>query len=172
MFVFNFKINKKIFMRVFKIAVFICALAVLILSVFTIFKSPNTARTNDDNYSENCINLSSNNYTNFLKECHEDISRYEGKLISTVGYVYRLSDFSDSQFVLARTMLLNSNSQAVVVGILCEYASSKDFEDYEWVEVKGTVEKGNYHGDLPILKIKEIKKSKAPEDEFVYEPVD
>lgn len=83
-----------------------------------------------------------------------------------------MPDFSDNQFVLARTMLINSNRQAVVVGILCEYNQPTNFENYSWVELSGIVENGYCHGDIPILKIKEIKKANIPSDELVEYPTD
>ena len=112
------------------------------------------------------------NYTNFLKECHENINKYLDKKVKITGYVYRLPDFSDNQFVLARTMLINSNSQAVVVGILSEFENAKDIKDYSWIEISGTIVKGNYYGELPILKANEIKETQTPEEEFVHEPTD
>ena len=69
-------------------------------------------------------------------------------------------------------MLINSNSQAVVVGMLCECENAKDYKDYEWVSISGIVEKGDYNGPIPEIKVFEIKKSEIPEDEFVYEPID
>lgn len=167
MFVYNFSLNKKSYIKVFKYILIILAIIILVFSIYTIFTYNKTTEN-----SSKVIELDSSNYTNFLKESHEDLNKYIGKEIQLTGYVYRLPDFADDQFVLARTMLINSNSQAVVVGILCNSNNAKDFEDYSWVTVRGTVYKGNYHGEIPMLDILEIKKSQTPDDEFVSEPVD
>lgn len=61
-------------------------------------------------------NIASNQYTNVLKEVHENIDEYIGKEITFVGYVYRINYLADNQFVLARNMIINPASQTVVVG--------------------------------------------------------
>ncbi len=34
----------------------------------------------------------------------------------------------------------------------------------------GEIVKGDYHGDMPIVKVTEIKNTDKPTDEFVYPP--
>ena len=87
-----------------------------------------------------------------------------------LGYVYRLIDFNDNQFVLARDMIISSDFQTVVVGFLCECDSIKDFKDNSWVEITGEIVKGNYHGDMPIVKIYEINRCDPPSEDLVYPP--
>ena len=67
-------------------------------------------------------------------------------------------------------MIISSNFQYVVVGFLCEYENAKDFSNNAWVEITGEITKGNYHGDMPIIKITEIKKVDKPNEEYVYPP--
>ena len=78
----------------------------------------------------------------------------------------------DNQFVLARNMIINSNSQSVVVGFLCECDSAKDFANDTWVEITGEIVKGSYHGDMPIVRITDIKAVDTPKEEYVYPPDD
>ena len=41
------------------------------------------------------------------------------------------------------------------------------------IEITGEITKGEYHGDMPIIKITEIKKINKPsKDEYVYPPDD
>lgn len=113
------------------------------------------------------------NYTNILKAVHENIDNYIGKKICFTGYVYRVLDLQDNQFVLARDMIVSSNSQSVVVGFLCEYDNAKDFADNTWVKVTGEIYKGDYHGDMPIIKITNIQSVDKPsQEEYVYPPDD
>ena len=122
------------------------------------------------------IEVNSNNYTNVLKDSHENIDKYVGKIIKFVGFVYRLYDFNENQFVLARQMIISSDNQAVVVGFLCDGSASSvnavNFENDTWVEVEGVIVKGNYHGDRPIIKVNSMKETDVPCDEFVYPPSD
>ena len=134
---------------------------------------------NNSTRSESCLpkndvsQISVKNYTNVLKAVHENIDSYIGKKICFTGYVYRVLDLQHNQFVLARDMIVNSNSQTVVVGFLCEYDSAKDFTDNSWVQITGEIIKGDYHGDMPIIKITDIKiVDKPSQEEYVYPPDD
>ena len=134
---------------------------------------------NNSSKSNSCIpqsgvsQISPKNYTNILKSVHENIDSYVGKKICFTGYVYRVLDLQDNQFVLARDMIVSSNSQSVVVGLLCEYDNAKDFADNSWVQVTGEIFKGDYHGDMPIIKITDIKSvDKSSQEEYVYPPDD
>lgn len=115
-------------------------------------------------------NISSSNYTNVLKAIHENIDSYIGVKINFTGYVYRVLDLNENQFVLARDMIVSSNFQSVVVGFLCEADNASTFENDTWVNITGEITKGSYHGDMPIVKVTEIKKVDKPNDEFVYPP--
>lgn len=132
MFVCNFKINKKKFVVLFTTLILILAFLLLFLAFNKIFITvpQNTVA------ESNALNVTSDNYTNFLKDCHENIDEYIGTNITITGYVYRMPDFNDTQFVIARTMLINSNNKAVVVGLLSESDKIKDFENSTWVTCK------------------------------------
>ena len=36
--------------------------------------------------------------------------------------------------------------------------------------VVGEIQKGNYHGDMPVLKVIDIAKCEKPSEEYVYPP--
>jgi len=114
--------------------------------------------------------ISAKNYTNVLKAVHENTDTYIGKKINFSGYIYKILDFKDNQFVLARNMIISSGFNYVIVGFLCEYDNINNFEDGSWVNVTGEITKGDYHGDIPIIKVTEIKSCDKPNDEFVYPP--
>ena len=169
MFIFNFKINgNKIFKIFFS---FSCLLLIflLVFVTFKIFKGAKPDVTACTPQSET-FKISSKNYTNVLKTVHDNIDSYVGKKIKFTGYIYRTLDFKDNQFVLARNMIISSDLKTVVVGFLCEYDDIKNFKDGTWIDVTGQISKGSYHGDMPIIKITEIKECDKPKDEFVYPP--
>mgnify|MGYP003375536892 FL=1 len=114
--------------------------------------------------------ITSSNYTSILQTVHENIDGYVGQKICFTGYVYRVYDIQENQFILARDMIISSDFQSVVVGFLCEYDKAKNFDNNTWVEVTGEITKGDYHGDMPIVKVTQITKVDAPKDEFVYPP--
>lgn len=163
----NIKLSK-----LFKIFFIIVAIIMFIffgVSVYQIFAKSN--QTNATSNSE-VVELTVNNYTNALKTVHENLDSYIGTKIHFSGYVYRVFDFNENQFVLARNMIIDSNNHAVVVGFLCNYDDAKSLENNSWVEVTGTITKGIYHGDIPIVEINELHHIDMPTEEFVYPPDD
>src|SRR5574344_1229697 len=123
MFICNMKFNSK---KVWKIVVFIFIILTIIIIIGAILKLYSAAKLIDQNKeiksakTEKIIEINSDNYTNFLRESHENIDNYLNVKIKGVGYIYKMPDFTDTQFVLARTMVLNETNQGVVVGMLCE----------------------------------------------------
>lgn len=171
MFVYNVKLNGK---KLVKIILVIIAIAITIyfaISTYMIYS--NSFKVKDEINNTNVINISTNNYTNILKSVHDDIDSFIGKEICFSGYVYRLLDFKETEFVLARDMIISSNMQTLIVGFLCDCKNAQNFADNSWVEIKGEITKGSYHGDIPVIKIKEIKQIEKPQDNiYVYPPDD
>ena len=69
-------------------------------------------------------------------------------------------------------MTTSRANETLVVGFLCNHKDAKDFADGCWVELTGTIEKGNYHGKIPILKVIKISPTDGPEDATVCPPDD
>lgn len=175
MFVCNVSLNKS---KIFKIIIYIVIAAIIISAIFGIYSLVNKSKKNfvDDCEvrSADVTEIPAENYTNILKSCHENIDLYLGKKIKFSGFVYRLYDFNENQFVLGREMIVSQTSQtqaqAVVVGFLCNSEESSRFADGTWIEIEGTITKGYYHSELPMLEITKINEASAPENPYVYPP--
>lgn len=171
MFVYNIKINGSKTFKYFFIGIVFLVIIIVGIVCFRVFYGASNSTEISGCLPQNKVStLSASNYTNVLKAVHDNVDGYIGTQIKFTGYVYRVLDLNENQFVLARNMIISSDFQYVVVGFLCECDSAKDFEDGTWVELTGTITKGNYHGDMPIVKVTEIKKVDKPNEEFVYPP--
>ena len=171
MFVWTIKLNGKKLVKIFLVIIAIAITIYFAISAYMIYS--NSFKVKDEVNSSNMINISNNNYTNILKSVHDDIDFYVGKEICFSGYIYRLIDFKETEFVLARDMIISSDMQTLIVGFLCDCKNAQNFADNSWVEIKGEITKGSYHGDMPIIKIKEIKQIEKPKDNiYVYPPDD
>ena len=169
MFIYNLKFNGKLLAKVVLIIVSIAICIYFIISAYKIYN--NSFKVKNSMSDPDVINLTVENYTNVLKEVHDNPDQYIGKKICFTGYVYRLYDFNDSQFVLARDMIVSSDMQTLVVGFLCNCKNAKEFENNSWVEITGKITKGNYHGEIPVIKVNKIKQIEKPEDNiYVYPP--
>ena len=171
MFVKNFKLNSKMIFKIIFVILFILIFIMCIFGVAKMLRSKEQTTNPSNNVSKGNINvLTTRNYTNVLKTVHSDLDTYVGKKIQFTGFVYRLYDFSNEQFVLGRQMIVSSDMQAVVVGILCHLNGADKYKDGCWVEIEGTITKGDYHGAIPVIEIEGIKEVKTPSDEYVYPP--
>lgn len=172
MFVYNLKVNGGIILRIIIIVLSLFMLIVFGISVYRIFFSGKEFFVNDTIAKREITEIDEKNYTNILQAVHENIDNYTGIKIKFIGYIYRVFDFSDEQFVIARDMFINDEqSQSVVVGFLCNYKDANKFEDGTWVELIGTIEKGKYHNsEIPIIKVIELNKTSKSENPFVPQP--
>lgn len=171
MFVYNIKFNGKALVKLLFVIVAIAVTIYFVVSAWKIYN--NSFKVKDEIAEPDVMQLTAENYTNILKSVHDDIDSYVGKKICFTGYVYRLLDFKETEFVLARDMVVSSDMQTLVVGFLCDCKNAKDFENDSWVEITGEITQGSYHGDMPIIKVKDIKQIEKPEDNvYVYPPDD
>ena len=174
MFIYNVKINGGIALKIIIILLSLFMLIVFGISIYRIFFTSDKFEVNDRMAQNDVTQIEPKNYTNILQAVHEEPDSYIGMKIRFIGYVYRIIDFEDNQFVLARDMLINKErTQSVVVGFLAEYKDAKDFEDGDWVELTGVIEMGRYHNkEIPILKVIDLQKATEPENPFVFPPDD
>lgn len=171
MFVYNVKINGSKTFKYFFIGIVLLVIVIVGVVSFKVFHGASNSSNNSSCLPKGKVSkLSATNYTNVLKTVHENIDDYVGVRINFTGYIYRVLDLNENQFILARNMIISSDFQSMVVGFLCECENSKDFEDETWVELTGEITKGDYHGDMPIVKVTEMKKVHKPNDELVYPP--
>lgn len=172
MFIFNIKVNGKLWFRLIMILMGIIVLGIFALSIYKLsLAQSNEIKVTDSIRHSDITEISSSNYTNILKAVHDDLDSYLGKKIKFSGYVYRVIDFDKTQFVLARDMVVDS--QAYVVGFLCEYDKISTFDDGTWIEITGTITKGKYHNrTIPIIKINNLSRIEKPENALVSPPSD
>ena len=166
MFMFNFMVNGEKFAKAMFSIMILIILIVLIITIYNIFIRNNinensVLKVSYSIKSDEIFEINSSNYTNILKATNENIDDYIGCKIHLTGYIYRLIDFKDNQFVVARDMVITPDKQSLVVGFLSNYDKAKDFKE---------ISKGNFNGDIAILNVLEIKPIDEPKDKFVYPP--
>ena len=172
MFVCNFKLNKNFMFKLFLVVIFIIAFVILGITLYRLCNFQTLDTVQDKIKYENSQLLTANNYTNVLKTVHDNLDDYIGQRISFTGYVYRVYDLKQTEFVLARNMIISSDRQTLVVGFLCNYENALNYSDDTWVTVTGKITKGDYHGEIPVIEIEKIEKAQKPNDEYVYPPDD
>ena len=168
MFVCNVKLNSK---SIVKIALVIIAIIVVIFFILSLYKILSSSfKVRDEIPEPDIAYLTANEYTNILNSVYENLDTYVGQKICFSGYVYRCVDFSENQFVLARDMIVDGSTKTLVVGFLCTNKDANKFIDGTWVKITGEITKGNYHGEIPIIKVTSIEPTEKPADEYVCPP--
>ena len=149
-------------------------ICITVMSIYNLFfaKTSSMNLIDDSIPSSEPAEIISSNYTNILKQVHNNLDTYVGQKISFTGYVYRLKNFSNDQFVLARDMDIGNN-QTLIVGFLCESQDIKNYQDQTWVKIEGEITKGYYNEDyIPIIKITKIENAEIPLNPNVPMPDD
>lgn len=169
MFIYNLKLSGSLLFKIIlSIIIFIVIFLCGIIG-YKIYKA--SIKTNDDINLNSLAELNNENYSSVLKMVHDDIDSYIGQKIKFSGFVYRVYDLENEQFILGRNMIISSDFQTVIVGFLCNYKNAVKFKDYTWIELEGTITKGTYHDSyIPILNITNIKEIDKPSDEYVNPP--
>lgn len=168
MFIYNIKLNGSNLYK-FILAIIIAFVVILCGIVgYKLYKA--SIKVNDSVKIDEVTTLTNKNYSTILKEVHENIDEHIGQKIKFSGFIYRVYDLNNEQFILGRNMIISSDFQTVIVGFLCHYADAVSLKDNTWVEIEGTITKGTYHGDMPILDVTNIHEVQKPDDEYVYPP--
>lgn len=174
MFIYNFKVNGGMLLKIIIVVLSIFMLIVFGISIYRIFFTSGKFLVKDKFEAKEVTEIQSENYTNILQAVHDNPDAYIGTKIKFTGYIYRLFDFNEKQFVMARDMFINeAKTQTVVVGFLCQYKDADNFEDGTWVNVTGIIEKGKYHNEeIPIINITDMEETAIPTDVYVNPPSD
>lgn len=169
MFIYNLKLNSSFFYKILLAIIIFVVIVLCGIVGYKIYKA--SIKLNDDISADSITQLTTQNYTNVLQSVHDNLDTYIGQKFRFSGFVYRVYDLNNDEFVLGRNMIISSDFQSVVVGFLCKYKDAIKLCDNAWVELEGRITKGQYHGnDIPILEITNIREIEKPNDEFVYPP--
>ncbi len=170
MFVCNLKLNSSFMFKILLAVIVFIVICLCGIIGFRLYKA-STKDLGDGINNNDITQLTPQNYATILQTVHDDMDTYVGQKIKFSGFVYRVYDLDQEQFVLGRNMIISSDFQSVVVGFLCHYKDALQFRDSIWVELEGKITKGTYHGsDMPILEVTKIKEIEKPNDEYVYPP--
>lgn len=174
MFIYNVKVRGGLLLKIIIVILSLFMLIVFGISIYRIFFTGGKFKVDDKIVANEITEIQPENYTNILKAVHDDLDSYIGMKIKFTGYVYKLIDFEEDEFVLARDMYINEEkTQSVVVGFLSIYKDTSNLNVGDWVEVTGVIEKGKYHNqEIPVIKVIELQQSLEPEEPFVVLPSD
>ncbi len=178
MIIYNVKLNKKLLLKIALVIMAIISITLMCICIYNLIGnnlnlSKDKMNLIDDSIpSSDPAKIISSNYTNILKQVHNNLDMYCGQKITFDGYMYRLKGFEENQFVLARDMDIGNN-QTLVVGFLCKSKDAKNIEDNTWVKIIGEITKGMYNSEeIPLINVTSIEKTEMPPSATVPMPDD
>ncbi len=160
MFVINIKMN-------YKKTLFLCAILAIVIASIIEFGFNDNAIFTSNNIEKFDYDISDENFLSSLKKIHESVDENIGKSIKVSGFVYTLPDFKKDFFVCGRYLVQDNSTQ--VAGYLFNYNGSMQLQENEWIEITGTIIKGDYNGKVPVIKVDKIEKIIAPANTYIKE---
>lgn len=158
MFVLNIKMDyKKILL-----ACIICALIIASIVEFGVKDSFVLTSSSIDNYD---YDITDDTFIKNIEKIHNNIDENIGKTIKVSGFVYTMPDFKEGFFICGRYIEMNNETQ--VAGYLCNYVGETKVVENEWIEITGSIIKGDYNGEIPVIKINTITKIPAPANTYI-----
>ncbi len=99
--------------------------------------------------------------------------RFIGKKIEISGFVYRLEDLKEDQFVVGRFAMSCCSADASPYGVLVHFPKAVNYAKDEWVKISGTIQKATYaENEIFAVKAVKVEKISAPESPYVYPNLD
>lgn len=158
MFVLNIKMN-------YKKVLIICVICALIIASIVEFGVKDTFVLTSSSIDNFDYEITDDNFITNIEKIHNNIDENIGKTIKVSGFVYTMPDFKDGFFICGRYIEMDNETQ--VAGYLCNYIGETTLEENEWIEITGSIIKGDYNGEIPVIKINTITKIPAPANMYI-----
>lgn len=159
MFILNVKLNYK------KILIGCIICGAIIASIVEFGIKDNIVETNS-NMNKFDYEITDKNFVDCIEKIHNNIDENVNKTIKLSGFVYTLADFKDEFFICGRYMTIDNDTQ--VAGYMCSYKGDIKLVENEWIEITGSIIKGEYNGEIPVIKVNTITKIPAPANMYVH----
>lgn len=114
------------------------------------------------------ITISDDDYYTWMYELSNYYEKYIGWTVEIKGFVYRSEDITRKcDFVLVRLAMWCCAADLTPMGFLINAEKGDQFQDNEWVTVKGTLGITG-DGNSIILQAESIEPAQKPEEEYIY----
>lgn len=109
------------------------------------------------------------NFVNIYDNLYNNIALYEGKKIKIYGFVYKSREMDKQHFVIARYLMACCTADLVLAGLYCDYGAADKLHNDQWVNITGTIKKGDFKGEsMPLIEVNKVESMKKPDNEYVY----
>ncbi|SET36975.1 putative membrane protein [Natronincola peptidivorans] len=124
---------------------------------------------------EGLLEIKAEVFDEVLQDIRNNTDDYLGQRVRIAGFIDRQESYPDHHFVVARMLMVCCAADTLVVGLLAEWEGIQDFEEFQWVEVEGVIDKTDFYDVwldqeyvAPIIRVEEIKEIERPAVVYVY----
>ncbi|SNT26134.1 putative membrane protein [Anaerovirgula multivorans] len=110
-----------------------------------------------------------------LTKIKQNPELYVGQRVSIAGFIDIKDSFSENTFAICRLLMVCCEDDALITGILAEWENIYEFDNYDWVQLKGFIDRIEHHDEYgnkthisTVIKVEEIKKIERPSSIYVY----
>lgn len=158
MYIINVKLNLKKVLFIFIITTIIACSIIKLC-----FKDNNLFAKSNEEKIDYMVN--EKNYIEILEKINNSIDENIGKSITLSGFVYKPQDLNEDFFICGRYTV--DDNETKIAGFICNYVSELKLIENEWVEIKGSIIKGEYNGNVPVIKVDVVKKIVPPANTYI-----
>lgn len=117
------------------------------------------------------IEIKEEDYGIWYIDAMDHPEKYDGKTIKFKGMVYKPKGMPKNQFVPGRMAMTCCADDTAFIGFICDGVEADKFQTRDWVIVTAGItieEMPEYEGAGVVLHAKEIVRTEAAKEEFVY----
>jgi putative membrane protein len=121
------------------------------------------------------INLNEKNMSLVIENLQENPKKYENKLITMNGFVYKNQKLKSTEFIIARLLMTCCTADSEIVGLIADTRNAKKLKANTWLKVSGIIKlrktfnnKTYHYKDTPYIKVKNLQQIKVPANQYVY----
>ncbi len=98
-----------------------------------------------------------------------DLSEFNGRQATLIGFVYKEPTFAEDTFMLARFTVSCCVADASAIGVPVVWADAAQIEQSTWLRVEGAFQLGAFRGDdVPLLQASSVEVVPQPEHPYLY----
>lgn len=140
---------------------------------FSLFQSGNTEGFNYR--QDDLLVIDDLFFDDALSEIRNNLDLYENQKVSLYGFIFRHEHFGKETFFVSRLLITCCAADAMITGILARYDRGSEYDDYDWIEVTGVIERYLYYDTwqnkeyvVPMVKIETIQRIEKPLQPYIY----
>lgn len=117
------------------------------------------------------IEIAEEDYGIWYIDAMDHPEKYDGKTVRFKGMVYKPKKMPKNQFVPGRMAMTCCADDTAFIGFICDGVDAASYQTRDWVMLTADItveEKAEYEGEGVVLHAKEVVRTEAAAEEFVY----